>query len=128
MTAADPGRLPDGCRPGFSPLQDLARAAADHRVTVRHLGRRWLARLSARDFVHDDRRGALWFRVGPRSPHRKVLVVLRSDDTYAVEVARVVTVDSLPAWCSDGTEGVDAGLDAGQLGEAVERLYRQVTG
>jgi hypothetical protein len=87
-----------------------------------------MARLSARDLVYDDGRGALWFRVGPSRPHRVILVVLRGDDTYAVEVGRLVRVRYLPVWVSEAAVGVDQGLYADQLGEQLDTLIEQVTG
>jgi hypothetical protein len=128
VTAPGPGHQRQNAQPDRSALDDLGRAHADPRLTLANIGRWRLARLSARDLVHDDRRGALWFRVGPSRPHRVVLVVLRGDDTYAVEVGRLVRVRYLPVWVSEAAVGVDQGLYAGQLGEQLDALIEQVTG
>ncbi|MEV4642748.1 hypothetical protein AB0J80_35930 [Actinoplanes sp. NPDC049548] len=98
----------------------LGRREADHRVTyLQHLGRVTRMRLGARDLVHDDPSGELWFRVGPGRPHRKILIALCADDTYAVEVGRLCRVDGLPAWISERCE---TGIYADLLAETCERL------
>jgi hypothetical protein len=128
VTAPGPRRRRQTAQPDRSALDDLARAHADPRITVAHIGQWRMVRLSARDRVHDDERGALWFRVGPSRPHRVVLVVLRGDDTYAAEVGRLVRVRYLPVWVSEAAVGVDQGLYADQLGEQLDALIEQVTG
>lgn len=125
--STDETQAPRPGEPGWSAVESLARAHADHRVTLAQIGRWRLLRISARSVVHDDKRGGLWFRVGPDHPHRKILVVLRADDLYAVEVGRLDIVDWLPTWISEGSEGVDQGLYADQLGEAIDRLMDEVS-
>lgn len=114
-------------RAARSALHHLARSSADHRVTLQQIGVRRLRLLGTRDTLVDDTCGEVRFRVGPSSPHRKVIVVLRADDTYAVEVGRLIWDDCLPAWVSEAADGIHQGVDAGQLGDAIDRLYRQVS-
>lgn len=108
--------------PGRSALDALAGAPADHRITLAQVGRMRLASLGARDIVHDDRHGRLWFRIGAGRPYRKIIIQLRADDLYAVEIGRLKRIDGLPEFVSDRTEGMDYGLFADQLGEAIDRL------
>jgi hypothetical protein len=100
-----------------SALADLPRAPADAHETLAQIGPRTIARLGGRDFVRDDNRGELRFRVGPDQPHRKVIVVLRADDTYAVEVGRLDRIDLVPTFISEATEGTGAGLGEGIYGD-----------
>jgi hypothetical protein len=112
--------------PNRSALHDLARREADHRVTVRQIGRMTLMRMGARDFVHDDRNGELWFRVGAGNPHRKVSVVLRADDTYAIEIGKLKRRTF--EWVTEATAGVDQGIYGDMIGEVIDRLFVEVAG
>ncbi|MFI5493556.1 hypothetical protein [Actinoplanes sp. NPDC051859] len=122
------GRPGAATAPGVSALEHLRGAHADHRLTLAAIGRRRLLRLAAREYVHDNPIGVLWFCVGAPRPQRKIVIVLREDDTYAVEVGRVDRVAGTPKWISEAVVGSDQGVHDEQLGETVERLYAQVTG
>lgn len=72
--------------PGTSATWELPGRAADHATTWAQLGRWTRARIGARDMVYDDTDGWISFRVGPGRPHRKIIIKLCADDTYAVEI------------------------------------------
>jgi hypothetical protein len=112
--------------PGRSALDGLARREADHLATLAAIGKWNLIRLNARDYVHDDKNGMIMFRVG-RS--HKMIVVLRADDTYAVEIGKFRRINGLQEFCSIATIGDGdgfVGLYADQLGEQIDALYAQV--
>lgn len=105
---------------------------ADHRVTLAQVGRWRLASIGARDIVHDDRNGMLWFRVLSGNPYRKIIILLRADDTYAVEIGRMKKIQGLPEYVTEHAEGLDPALGCGlygdQLGDAIDRLIRKIAG
>ena len=111
--------------PGKVVLWGVPGREADARVTWQQLGHARME-LGARDVITDDRNGALTFRVGPGRPHRKIMVKLRSDDTYALELGRLARYQGLPEWHSEATVGVDQGIYAEDLAQAVIDMYIQV--
>ena len=116
---------PDAAEPGTVVLWRVPGRPADSRVTWRQLGNVRME-LGARDAVADDRGGTLTFRVGPGRPHRKIMVKLRDDDTYAIEVGRLSKYQGLPEWHSEATSGLDQGIYAENLAQAVIDLYLHV--
>lgn len=80
---------------------------------------RWrMVRLAARDLFYDERVGYVQFDIKITRKLR-VVVKLGSDDLYAVEVGQLKTVDYMPTYrVLDQVRGIDAG----QLGETVERM------
>lgn len=112
-------------QPGVVALWAVPGCPADSRVTWRQLGHARME-LGARDAVTDDRNGTLTFRVGPGRPHRRIMVKLRADDTYAIELGRLAKHRGLPEWHSEATSGVDQGIYAEDLAQAVIDLYLHV--
>lgn len=112
--------------PARPALDAVSSREGDHRTTLAQIGRMRLASLGARDIVHDDPNGRVWFRVLSGNPHRQIIVQLRGDDTYAVEIGKVRRrqLDFL----SEATEGIDQGVHADQLGDTIDRLVMSVIG
>lgn len=115
----DPARLDTG-------LPFESGRAADHRVTYAQIDTGNLMACGARDFVHDDRTGAFYFRVGPGGQTlRKVFVRLMADDTYSVEYGyspmtrKAMADDTWGRW--HPVERVDH-VYAESLGAVVRRL------
>lgn len=122
-------QLREMAEPTSYALQDLPRRAAHRHATLDQIGRMTLMRMGARDVVYDDANGQVWFRVGAGNPHRKVIVVLRSDDTYAVEIGRLRRRrGDAPQWVTEATAGIDQGIYGDMIGEIIDRLFVEVAG
>lgn len=81
---------------------------------------RWrLVRLAARDLYYDETAGYVQLDVKPATRKLRVVIKLDTDDTYAVEIGRVKTVDYIPTY--QVLEQV-RGINAAELGQTVEDM------
>lgn len=78
-----------------------------------------LIRLAARDLFYDETAGYVQLDVKPGTRKLRVVVKLASDDTYAVEIGRIKTVDHLPEY--QVLEQV-RGINAAEMGQTVEDM------
>ncbi|WP_027657357.1 hypothetical protein [Salinispora vitiensis] len=106
-------------------LNDLDRAPADHQVTLSQIGRRRLLLLGAHKFRHDDPKGELRFTIGEGSRTALVIVVLRADDTYGVEIGRMRRRrgEGLPSWKTLKVK--ESGIYCDTLGEVLEGMWNE---